>query len=104
MIPLPAEVSSPCVAQMAVGCWPVMTFAGRWTEHALDIREQTSTMVQQRLSSAQLEASQRSSHVSSTWLTFTAGLALLSLLQQLLFKLPRARLFFLVSSVVQFLY
>lgn len=37
-------------------------------------------------------------------LTFAAGLALLSLLQQLLFKLPGARLFLLVSSVVQLLY
>lgn len=42
--------------------------------------------------------------VSSTWLTFAAGLALLSLLQQLLFKLLGARLFLLVTSVVQLLY
>jgi hypothetical protein len=37
-------------------------------------------------------------------LTFAASLTLLSLLQQLLFKLPGARLFLLVSSVVQLLY
>lgn len=42
--------------------------------------------------------------VSSRWLTFAAGLALLSLLQQLLFKLLGARFFLLVTSVVQLLY
>lgn len=46
----------------------------------------------------------RLSQVSSTRLTFAAGLALLSLLQQLLFKLLGARLFLLVTSVVQLLY
>lgn len=28
-MPLSAEVSSPCGAQMAAGCWPAMTFAER---------------------------------------------------------------------------
>lgn len=28
-MPLSAEGSSPCGAQMAAGCWPAMTFAGR---------------------------------------------------------------------------
>lgn len=78
-MPLSAEVSSPCGAQMAAGCWPVMTFAGRSTEHALDTRKQTSTVAHRNFSPAQggrLEA-----QVSSTWLTFAAGLALLPLLQ-----------------------
>lgn len=55
-------------------------------------------------SSAQHSPSQLNASVSSTRLTFATGLALLSLLQQFLFKLLGASLFFLVSSVVQLLY
>lgn len=109
-MPLSSEVSSPCGAQMAAGCWPVMTFAGRSTGHALDIKKQTSTMAHQQAPQLSSKSSpapgggRLEAQVSSTWLTFAAGLALLSLLQQLLFKLLGARLFLLVTSVVQLLY
>lgn len=113
-MPLSSEVSSPCGAQMEAGCWPVMTFAGRSTGHALDIKKQNVNHGPSASTSAQLKKQPSPSpascggrleaQVSSTWLTFAAGLALLSLLQQLLFKLLGARLFLLVTSVVQLLY
>lgn len=71
-MPLSSEVSSPCGAQMAAGCWPVMTFAGRSTGHALDTKKQTSTMAHQQTpqlssksSSAQPSPGRRASRGSS---------------------------------------